>query len=422
MFATIPNNPRELHLHLLTRFLVAEMVISVLVGALVYYWESWRVEQMAFERAVVSARHFDSPEMRKLLVTDSPANHPELAKLLENSNFIGIRMLDHSENVLMETWGSETTSLRSSVQAHRHDFPKPGNHHNNWLTHDGEDFVQVVIPLPDSKSTTEAYFEGIYRLDAGTQYARKHQARSAMLTSFAAVILSLILLYPVLLGLTRRSLSLSKSLLDSNLELLQSLGSAIAKRDADTDTHNYRVTLYAVRLAEAMKLNRDNIESLILGAFLHDVGKIGIPDQILLKPGRLTAEEFEIMKRHVVFGGEIIQDSTWLKRARDVVLFHHEKFDGSGYPHGIHGMDIPLCARLFAVVDVFDALVSKRPYKEPLSLEKALEVLRNGTGKHFDPEVVSAFEPVVRALYSEIGQVDQSYLQAALKRIISKYF
>ena len=377
---------------------------------------------MAFELAIASAKHFDSPEMRKLLAADSQADHPELARQLEKSSFMGIRIFDLSGKVLMEAWGNEATNLRSLVQAHRHDFPQPGKHHNNWLANAGGDFVQVVVPLLDSGGITEAYFEGIYRPDAGTQYARKHQVRSAVLTSFVVVISALFLLYPVLLGLTRRSLSLSKSLLDSNLELLQSLGSAIAKRDSDTDTHNYRVTLYAVRLAEAMGLNRDSIESLIVGAFLHDVGKIGIPDQILLKPGRLTAEEFEIMKRHVVFGGEIIQDSTWLKRARDVVLFHHEKFDGSGYPHGNYGKDIPLGARLFAVVDVFDALMSKRPYKEPMLVEEAFKVLQDGAGKHFDPDAVSIFESVAPALYDEIGLSDKTYLQMVLKATINEYF
>ncbi|GAB5605758.1 HD-GYP domain-containing protein [Sideroxyarcus sp. TK5] len=422
MFIVIPGNSRELHRYLTTRFLISGIVISVLVGALVYYLENWRVEKMAFEQAVASARHFDSPEMRKLVAADNQVSHPELAKLLENSGFVGIRIFDLSGEVLIDAWRREATNLRSSAQAHRHDFPKPGKHHYNWLTNEGEDFLQVVIPLLDSRDMAEVYFEGVYRLDAGTQYARKHQARNAVLTSFAAVILILILLYPVLLGLTRRSESLSQSLLDSNLELLQSLGSAIAKRDSDTDTHNYRVALYAVRLAEAMRLNRDSIEFLIVGAFLHDVGKIGIPDQILLKPGRLTTEEFEIMKRHVIFGGEIIQDSTWLKRAREVVLFHHEKFDGSGYPHGIYGKDIPLNARLFAVVDVFDALMSKRPYKEPMLLEDALKVLQDGASKHFDPDVISTFESVAPALYGEIGQADKTYLHAALKAIISKYF
>lgn len=197
---------------------------------------------------------------------------------------------------------------------------------------------------------------------------------------------------------------------------------AVAKRDADTDTHNYRVTLYATRLAEAMKLETENIASLIVGAFLHDVWKIGIPEQILLKPGPLTVEEFEIMKTHVSLGSEIIQDSVWLKRARNVVLFHHEKFDGSGHPLGLGGNDIPLDARLFAVVDVFDALMSRRPYKEPLSFDEALKVLQDGAGKHFAPEVVSAFEPVAKALYGEIGLADKAYLKSTLKMTINKYF
>lgn len=422
MFTTVPSNPKELHRYLATRFLVAGISISLLIGALVYYWENRRVEKMAFELAIVSAKHFDSAEMRKLLTADNLANHPDLAKLLDKSSFIGIRIFDPSGKILMETWGSEAISLRSPIKAHRHDFPEPGKSHYNWLESANGDFIQVVIPLLDSKNVTEAYFEGIYLPDAGTQYARKHQVRSTVLTSFVVVISALLLLYPVLLGLTKRSLSLSKSLLDSNLELLQSLGSAIAKRDSDTDTHNYRVTLYAVRLAEAMKLDRDSIASLIVGAFLHDVGKIGIPDQILLKPGRLTAEEFEIMKRHVIFGGEIIQDSSWLKRARDVVLFHHEKFDGSGYPHGTHGKDIPLSARLFAVVDVFDALMSKRPYKEPIPIYEALGILRDGAGKHFDADIVNIFEFVAPELYGEIGLSDKNYLQAEMKVKVSKYF
>jgi putative nucleotidyltransferase with HDIG domain len=357
--------------------------------------------------------------MRELIVANRQSDHLEFAALLEKSGFVGIRIFDLSEKVLIESWRSDAINTPPSAGTHLHDFPKPGKTHSNWLN--GE-VIQVVIPLLDSNRAAEAYFEGVYRLDAEMQYTIKHQVRSAVLTAFVVVIVAMSLLYPVLLGLTKRSLSLSNSLLDSNLELLQALGSAIAKRDADTDLHNYRVTLYAVKLAEAMNMNRAQIESLIVGAFLHDVGKIGIPDQILLKPGRLTEEEFEIMKTHVTLGAEIIQDSHWLKQARDVVLFHHEKFDGNGYPHGIRSNNIPLDARLFAVVDVFDALMSKRPYKEPLLLEEALKVLRDGAGVHFDPEVVHIFEVVAPELYGKFGQADRNYLQVSLKAITGKYF
>lgn len=244
MFSTIPKNPRELHRYLMTRFLISGITISILLGMLVYYLENWRIEEMAFEQATDGARHFDSPEMRKLVAADSQTNHPELARLLESASFSSIRIFDPSGKVLMQAWASSTTKLQSAISVHQHNFPKPGKYHHNWVVSEGEELVQVVIPLLDTRNKTEAYFEGIYRLDAGTQYARKHQARNAVLISFAAVISALLLLYPVLLGLTKRSLSLSNLLLDSSIELLQSLGSAIAKRDADTDTHNYRVTLY----------------------------------------------------------------------------------------------------------------------------------------------------------------------------------
>lgn len=419
MFTDIPQNPNELHRYLISRFLVSGILISVLIGGLVYYWESWRVESIAFDLAVVSAKHFDTPEMRELIVANRQSDHLEFAALLEKSGFVGIRIFDLSEKVLIESWRSDAINTPPSAGTHLHDFPKPGKTHSNWLN--GE-VIQVVIPLLDSNGAAEAYFEGVYRLDAEMQYTIKHQVRSAVLTAFVVVIVAMSLLYPVLLGLTKRSLSLSNSLLDSNLELLQALGSAIAKRDADTDLHNYRVTLYAVKLAEAMNMNRAQIESLIVGAFLHDVGKIGIPDQILLKPGRLTEEEFEIMKTHVTLGAEIIQDSHWLKQARDVVLFHHEKFDGNGYPHGIRSNNIPLDARLFAVVDVFDALMSKRPYKDSLPLQEALIILREGKGKHFDPEIIIVFETIMNEMYDEIGCADKSNLQTKMKAVTHQYF
>ena len=117
---------------------------------------------------------------------------------------------------------------------------------------------------------------------------------------------------------------------------MEVLGSAIAMRDADTHLHNYRVTVYAIRLAEALGLSKPDIQRLIAGAFLHDVGKIGISDTILLKPpGRLTAQEFQVMRTHVLLGVDIIAKADWLRGARDVVEFHHEKFDGSGYMKGL---------------------------------------------------------------------------------------
>jgi len=141
------------------------------------------------------------------------------------------------------------------------------------------------------------------------------------------------------------------------------------------------------------------IKTLFMSAPLHDIGKVGIPDSILLKPGRFTPEEFEIMKTHTTLGAEAIAraeedlgfEVKFLKIAKEITLYHQEKFDGSGYPEGLKGEQIPLSARIMAVADVYDALISKRVYKEPVSHEKGVAIMREGRGTHFDPDIFDAF-------------------------------
>ena len=203
---------------------------------------------------------------------------------------------------------------------------------------------------------------------------------------------------------------------------MQVLGGAIAKRDSDTDAHNYRVTVYSVALAEAVALPRDQIQSLIKGALLHDVGKLGIRDNVLLKPGKLDAEEFTVMKTHVEHGLDITARATWLADAQDVVGGHHEKFDGAGYPRGLAGDDIPINARIFAIADVFDALTSKRPYKEPLSFDATMEILDQGRGSHFDPDLLDSFAGIAADLYAEYGGQDDDRARRRLDSLSHNYF
>jgi HD-GYP domain-containing protein (c-di-GMP phosphodiesterase class II) len=230
------------------------------------------------------------------------------------------------------------------------------------------------------------------------------------------------LLYPVIGQLVGRLSLSSRNLLDANLDTLSMLASTIAKRDSDTDIHNFRVTLYAVRLAEALRLPASEIQTLIKGAFLHDIGKIGIRDAILLKNGGLTEEEFSLMRGHVQHGIDILGDSDWFRDATVVVAAHHEKFDGSGYPQGIAGEEIPLLARIFAIVDVFDALTARRPYKEPMSCEAALTALQDGRGSHFDPRLVDVFQKIARDLYHACYERDDRELRNELKEVIERYF
>jgi HD-GYP domain-containing protein (c-di-GMP phosphodiesterase class II) len=234
--------------------------------------------------------------------------------------------------------------------------------------------------------------------------------------------LTSLLLYPIIVSLNRGTVRLSRQLLESVVELMRVLGSAVAKRDFATDSHNYRVTLYAARFAEAMGQPPQEIAALMAGAFLHDVGKIGISDTILLKQGKLTDEEFKIMKTHVSIGEEIIRDSRWLTRAREVVAAHHEWFDGSGYPKGLKGREIPYNARLFAIVDVFDALNSRRPYKTPLDLDRTLEIMTQDAGRHFDPEMLAIFLRLAPDLHGCFNAADIQYLKQELAASLSKYF
>ncbi|MBI1819399.1 MAG: HD-GYP domain-containing protein [Nitrospirae bacterium] len=169
------------------------------------------------------------------------------------------------------------------------------------------------------------------------------------------------------------------------------LSKAVERRDTYTGGHAERVTRYADFTAEELGLSPESREEIKLAALLHDIGKISVPDNILSKESQLSSEEFEIMKTHPQNGVEIIKNIHLLERLIPSVLFHHESFDGSGYPHGLSKFDIPLGARIIAVVDTFDAIVSSRPYRKGKSPEAGLIELRRCAGTQFDPEIVLAF-------------------------------
>jgi response regulator RpfG family c-di-GMP phosphodiesterase len=176
-------------------------------------------------------------------------------------------------------------------------------------------------------------------------------------------------------------------------ETIMRLARAAELRDPETGTHITRMTHYSATLARKLNLPDDFVEMLLSAAPMHDIGKIGTPDHILLKPGRLTDEEMEIMRRHTTIGYEILRNSAspMLQMAAEIALSHHEKYDGSGYPFGKSGKDIPLTGRIVAVADVFDALTSDRPYKQAWDLDRARDYLIEGRGCHFDPEFIDLF-------------------------------
>jgi len=179
----------------------------------------------------------------------------------------------------------------------------------------------------------------------------------------------------------------------TRMEVIRQLGRAAEYKDNETGTHILRMSAYTKIIAQKIGLDNVRTELIFLSAPMHDIGKIGTPDYILQKEGALSSEEWKIVKKHPLQGAEIIgnHQSALLQTARIVALTHHEKFDGTGYPYGIKGYDIPLTGRIVAIADVFDALMSKRPYKEAWSLERAIGYLEEQKGKHFDSELVDAF-------------------------------
>jgi putative nucleotidyltransferase with HDIG domain len=172
---------------------------------------------------------------------------------------------------------------------------------------------------------------------------------------------------------------------------LEALGDALDLKDRETEGHSKRVTAFTIAIARAMGMPREQINTIARGAFLHDIGKMAIPDKILNKPGKLEPHEMDIMKEHAYHGYQIVRKIPFLLEAADIVYSHQEKFDGTGYPRGLKGEQIPLGARIFSIADTFDAITSDRPYRPAQSAQAAREEIKRWSGRQFDPDVVKVF-------------------------------
>jgi putative nucleotidyltransferase with HDIG domain len=194
----------------------------------------------------------------------------------------------------------------------------------------------------------------------------------------------------------------------SHLATLEALGTAIDLRDGSTAGHSRRVLLYSLKIAEEIGNMQDQLKTLAMGAWLHDIGKLAIPDSILLKPAALTDKEREIMQRHVELGYELVKGIPFLADAAEIILAHHERYNGSGYPRRLRGESVPRCARIFAVADSFDAMTSDRPYRSALPVRTARNEIAAERGTLFDPEIVDAFLALGEAAWKMISTESQT--------------
>ena len=418
----MPAVTRAIHRKLITRLVLGWLLLSILIGTVVYIIELKKIDDFVVNLAIEESGSF-THDSADYLNSPAPAHH---AILLEKSkehirkgHFIALALYKKDrQKVLIATRSGLDTSVMGS---HGEDFRKTDDVEYRTLFIDGLFAVHVFMPLRDRVGSAVGYFEGIYQVDRKTMSDIQGRIVWSLIQVVLVVLATTVILYPVIISLNKDLLRLSVDLSHANIGMLKVLGSAVAKRDSDTNIHNYRVALYAVRLAEAVGLGAAAIKSLIKGAFLHDVGKIGISDVILLKPGKLSADEFAIMKSHPGHGADIIAKYAWLSDALDVVKYHQEKYDGTGYGEGLKGENIPLNARIFAVVDVFDALTSRRPYKEAMTFDAAMSVMDKDRKTHFDPKLFDTFSSIARKHYEDIVLADEAQLEEMLGDILGKY-
>ncbi|MGB5338547.1 MAG: HD domain-containing phosphohydrolase [Gammaproteobacteria bacterium] len=424
----------SIHHVLVKRLTLATLAIALAVAVMVSLVERNRIVDTVVDRALQRTAVFNAQYQALLDNPGGPIRaglQQALAQLASNrlkermGYFVYAELYDSTQTPIGEYTDrdfSRIDAITARLKNGQRPMPAPGDHFHEGFWLDNRPYIHVATPLTSSAGDAVAFLRGVYAVSRAAGTELNQRILRAIATVVGIVLITAALLYPVILNLMRKLTVFSDYLLESNLEILQVLGSAIAKRDSDTSDHNFRVTIIAVRLAEAAGLDTRQIKSLIKGAFLHDVGKIAITDNILHKPGRLDASEFTVMKTHVDHGLDIVERSKWLKDAVAVVGNHHEKCDGSGYPGGLDRQDIPITARIFAIADVFDALASKRPYKEPFTFEASMRILEESRGSHFDPELLDLFTTIARDLYDHLSGRGDADLRAELEGITRQYF
>lgn len=392
---------------------------------------SWFVARESAEESIVSLaieesgrllHHYDAINLSG---PDAAAHAAVAARTIAGGLFDIAEIYDSKGLKLAESMTKEGEEVESSLPKHGRPSYTDASYESLKLS--GMPWVlRVFVPLRNSATDTSlpisGYFEGVRVVPAWqTEQIFANSLIVALMVGLASLLCGAAI-YPVVIHLSADNERKAREVLDSHISMMVALGRAIAKRDSDTGAHNFRVAWIAARIAEGMGLSGSAMQALIAGSFLHDVGKIGIPDAILLKPGKLDDAELITMRTHVEQGETIVTGMGWLDGANAVVAAHHEKWDGSGYPRRLKGESIPLAARIFAVADVFDALSSKRPYKEPMDFETVMAILEKDTDSHFDPSVMAVFRPLALDIFNRLAKSSESDARRLLEDRVRRHF
>jgi HD-GYP domain-containing protein (c-di-GMP phosphodiesterase class II) len=406
------------------RIAAISILLAMIASPVAWFVTRENTEEATVALAIEESRrllvHFEATE----LAGPTAGEHAlQAARTFTGGLFDIAEIYDRQGNKLAEAMTGDGELVESTLPAHG----QPNYHeafYDSLRLADGRWVMRIFVPLQkaDDHSAITGYFEGV-RIMPEWQYEQMlANALTAALMIGLASLLCGAVIYPVVVHLSADNEKKSREVLDSHISMMEALGRAIAKRDSDTGAHNYRVALISAQIAEHLGFDGHAMQSLSAGSFLHDVGKIGIPDAILLKPGKLDEQEFAIMRSHVTQGEQIVTGMGWLDGANAVVAGHHEKWNGKGYPRQLAGEDIPMSARIFAVADVFDALCSRRPYKEAMPFAAAMEILERDTGSHFDPQVMAVFRPMAEKIHHALADTSEDEVRLLLEQCVRRHF
>ncbi|MEE4165427.1 MAG: HD domain-containing phosphohydrolase, partial [Desulfocapsaceae bacterium] len=353
-------------------------------------------------------------------------NHlPELKRMtaaaLEQTSFIQLNMLSPEKEVLVSVSLPSAAAAEEAFAAKNMIIVAGKHADGGWIFANKRIYHKTAIPVFGSGETPSGYLTGIYLVSLDEFQQIINRFLLSFLICIVAVSFCTFLCYFGFLLLSNHLIRSVGELNRTTVFLLKNLGTALAKSDIRETDHGARVLLYALSLAEHVKLPEEQKRTLIYGVFLHDIGMLTISPAILGKEGTLDREVLKEIHRHPQEGAALIKKFRWLRNAEQVVHYHHENYDGSGYPNGVKHEKIPMVARIFSIADTFDALTSHRPYKDPLSLGETLAVMEQQTGLQFDPVLLSAFLLIAPHLYETIAKHSSKELEKDIDRLLKRY-
>ena len=420
-----PALKKEIHSLLIKRLIGVCVVTMLLVVGTTCYLEFRRLEQALLRDAAKEASLFIPlflEQYNNHSGTQKVAAIPEFNDSIAHTSFIDVQLSTPDGSIFFEKSGANAGPIKQRF-SDKSSPPQLGDDPNGtWLVADKRIYLMAVLPLRGLQDDDViGHLQGLYRTSLEDTKAIGFRIFLSCLIGAGAVMLCTILMYPGLIFFHHRLIRSSSDLNLANTILLKQLGSALAKSDVGVSSHSHRVVIYGIRLAEIHKLSRTRIRSFVQGVFLHDIGMLELDSSILLKQGPLDKKELSLMHTHVKNGVAQLKRYRWLKDGLEVVRCHHEKYDGSGYPGGLSHDKIPLEARIFAIVDAFDALTSKRPYRQAVELDRALEILEQDSGSHFDPVLLAPFIEIAPQLYGIVSKLEGKALEREVQGVVKKY-